>query len=565
VWCVLFYLFFLTKWCDGIGIVLLFPLTSFFSKRFPLYTGGALCNWLKRDENLPGYHNDDGANQNKLVDRHSPNGMTKHTRSLKQLLNGLVYIHSKNIVHGDLKLGNCLVTEQGTVKISDFDLSRMEANTTAQMAREILSKTTRAGGGTMPYMAPEIRNGGRATSASDVYSFGVCVLTCFMPDATPQQLINNQVHVVPSVVQQCDPACAHLLSLIFQTNKNDRPTAASLLEHDFFNVEILLTEAAEQREQQQRELVLNTQRKKERERTCCVCYENDVDQSQGIQCSERKEHFLCSDCFEQHTATCINDLSTFQKNEYQISCPYPDCTRKYSSYSMAQKNQGLTPATYEKYQDIRLKEMMKKKEKEMYSKNAELIEEKVVERMKEKTAADVLLGRRNHCLNELLMMKCEHCHGYLEGDLEEKNCLTLKCFGCVEIDLPMSYHCGYCWNSLGTDSTSAHNHLRDAHGRGNDHEAWFGTNVAARPGLSQQQTILQDTKRKKKSERIRKYLETIPERSGRIELVQNISQELNSLEIDPHQLILADLCDMDMENERNSQEHQGERKEGREE
>jgi len=174
------------------------------------------------------------------------------------------------------------------------------------------------------------------------------------------------------------------------------------------------------------------------------------------------------------------------------------------------------------------------------------------------------LGRRNHCLNELLMMKCEHCHGYLEGDLEEKNCLTLKCFGCVEIDLPMSYHCGYCWNSLGTDSTSAHNHLRDAHGRGNDpYAAWFGTNVAARPGLSQQQTILQDTKRKKKSERIRKYLETIPERSGRIELVQNISQELNSLEIDPHQLIFADL--FDMEHERNSQEHQGERKEGREE
>ena len=157
------------------------------------------------------------------------------------------------------------------------------------------------------------------------------------------------------------------------------------------------------------------------------------------------------------------------------------------------------------------------------------------------------------------MMRCEHCHNCLEGELEERECLTLKCDGCK----PISFHCGYCWKSLGTDDTSAHNHLRDEHGRGNGHEAWYGTNVAARPGLTQQQTILQDSKRRKKSERIRKYLETIPERSERIELVQNISQELNSLEIDPQQLMFADL--FEMEHERNSQEHQGERKEGREE
>ena len=41
-----------------------------------------------------------------------------------QILKGLVYIHSKQIVHRDLKSPNILVTEDAVIKLSDFGCSK---------------------------------------------------------------------------------------------------------------------------------------------------------------------------------------------------------------------------------------------------------------------------------------------------------------------------------------------------------------------------------------------------------------------------------------------------------
>ncbi|KAG0476354.1 hypothetical protein HPP92_013195 [Vanilla planifolia] len=79
---------------------------------------------------------------------------------------GINYLHCLNppIVHWDLKSPNLLVDKNWSVKVCDFGLSRLKANTF------ISSKSV---GGTAEWMAPEFLRGERTDEKSDVFSFGV--------------------------------------------------------------------------------------------------------------------------------------------------------------------------------------------------------------------------------------------------------------------------------------------------------------------------------------------------------------------------------------------------------
>nr|XP_023929755.1 serine/threonine-protein kinase CTR1-like [Quercus suber] len=79
---------------------------------------------------------------------------------------GMNYLHQLKppIVHRDLKSPNLLVDASYTVKVCDFGLSRLKANT-------FLSSKTAAG--TPEWMAPEVLRNEPSNEKSDVYSFGV--------------------------------------------------------------------------------------------------------------------------------------------------------------------------------------------------------------------------------------------------------------------------------------------------------------------------------------------------------------------------------------------------------
>ncbi|VDN54906.1 unnamed protein product [Dracunculus medinensis] len=82
-----------------------------------------------------------------------------------QILRGLKYLHSANILHRDIKPGNLLVNSNCILKICDFGLARMwDSRDQQNMTHEVV---------TQYYRAPELLMGARRyTSSVDVWSVG---------------------------------------------------------------------------------------------------------------------------------------------------------------------------------------------------------------------------------------------------------------------------------------------------------------------------------------------------------------------------------------------------------
>ncbi|XP_043198736.1 serine/threonine-protein kinase mos-like [Amphibalanus amphitrite] len=86
-------------------------------------------------------------------------------RFVTQLVSALAYCHGEGVIHLDLKPANVIVTRAGDLKLGDFG-----------SARSVDDQEARGSGarGTVPYMAPELFRGERATCRADVYALGVC-------------------------------------------------------------------------------------------------------------------------------------------------------------------------------------------------------------------------------------------------------------------------------------------------------------------------------------------------------------------------------------------------------
>jgi serine/threonine protein kinase len=90
----------------------------------------------------------------------------------KQLLEGLHYLHEKNVIHKDLKGANLLVDADGTVKLADFGCST-EIEKTLTKVKDIASNPLK---GSIPWMAPEVVTEVGYGRRSDIWSFGCTIL-----------------------------------------------------------------------------------------------------------------------------------------------------------------------------------------------------------------------------------------------------------------------------------------------------------------------------------------------------------------------------------------------------
>uniref|UniRef100_A0ACD5XH09 Uncharacterized protein n=1 Tax=Avena sativa TaxID=4498 RepID=A0ACD5XH09_AVESA len=140
---------------------------------------------------------------------------------------GMEYLHSKSIVHFDLKCDNLLVNmrdpQRPICKVGDFGLSRIKRNT-------LVSGGVR---GTLPWMAPELLNGSssRVSEKVDVFSFGIVlweILTGEEPYANMHcgaiigGIVNNSLR--PQIPETCDPEWRKLMEQCWSANPDFRPS-----------------------------------------------------------------------------------------------------------------------------------------------------------------------------------------------------------------------------------------------------------------------------------------------------------------------------------------------------
>ncbi|MBA0705029.1 hypothetical protein Golax_017248 [Gossypium laxum] len=137
------------------------------------------------------------------------------------LARGLSYLHSKKIVHRDVKTENMLLDKTRTVKIADFGVARLEASNPNDMTGET---------GTLGYMAPEVLNGNPYNRKCDVYSFGIClweIYCCDMPypDLSFSEVTSAVVrqNLRPEIPRCCPSSLANVMKRCWDANPDKRP------------------------------------------------------------------------------------------------------------------------------------------------------------------------------------------------------------------------------------------------------------------------------------------------------------------------------------------------------
>ncbi len=161
--------------------------------------------------------------------------LPERLRILVEVCSALGYAHRNNVIHRDVKPANIFVQPDGTAKLLDFGIARLEK-------RDQDNNLTQTGNliGTVPYMAPERLRNEDVDGRSDIFAAGV-VLFQLMAGQLPfsgtdnvlMQKIMNEPHPRLSSIRQDLPASLEpILDRALAKSLDDRYPAAEEMAAD---------------------------------------------------------------------------------------------------------------------------------------------------------------------------------------------------------------------------------------------------------------------------------------------------------------------------------------------
>ncbi|MET3804030.1 serine/threonine protein kinase [Nakamurella sp. UYEF19] len=137
----------------------------------------------------------------------------------------LQLVHSKNLVHRDVKPANILLADNGEIKLGDFGLARvLDADSRLTTGADVM--------GTAAYFSPEQASAEEVGAPGDIYALGLVLLECltgrreFPGDAVPAavaRLLRD-----PAVPASLPEPWPMLLTAMTRRDPATRPTAADV-------------------------------------------------------------------------------------------------------------------------------------------------------------------------------------------------------------------------------------------------------------------------------------------------------------------------------------------------
>jgi len=155
---------------------------------------------------------------------------------VRQILQGLNYLHERDIIHRDIKGANILVDNKGGIKISDFGISKkVEDGIPALLSGAKLHRPSLQG--SVFWMAPEVVKQTSYTRKADIWSVG-CLVVEMLTGQHPWPLMNQMQAIFkigssakPTIPSDISAEAEDFLQRTFEINHEKRPSAAELLQH----------------------------------------------------------------------------------------------------------------------------------------------------------------------------------------------------------------------------------------------------------------------------------------------------------------------------------------------
>ncbi len=148
-----------------------------------------------------------------------------------QIVKALAHAHSRGIIHRDIKPHNIMILRDGSVKVADFGIARLQSNQNT-LTQETL--------GSVHYISPEQAKGSHVDERTDLYSLGVVMyemLTTRLPfeGDSPVSVAIQHISAVPLMPRDINPDIPAALESITMKAMNPNLDERYLTAEEMYN------------------------------------------------------------------------------------------------------------------------------------------------------------------------------------------------------------------------------------------------------------------------------------------------------------------------------------------